>query len=137
MAAFDYVEMAEIVEELINETGRSITLYKISGTAADATKPWRGTGTPGPTKTDGVVTKGVFVIPATSIPTESRGLAFDWVDQALLRRTKHVCLTPARGLAVLDTHKIITDSSVDWKIIWGQCLQPGATRLLYIFGVEE
>ncbi len=137
MAAFDYAEMAELVTELVLETGRSITLYKLSATPADSDKPWRGTGSGGPTRTDSVTTTGVFVIPNTSIPTESRGLAFDWVDKDLLAQVRHVCLVPAQGLANLENHKLIVDDSEQWKILWGQCFKPGPVRLFYVFGVAQ
>lgn len=135
MATFDYDEMSALAKELCDEFGRAVTLYKLGNTDADAGKPWRGEGVQTPESP--VATVGVFVVPNTSIPTESRGLAFDWVDQELLTRVRHVLLVPALGLPVLDDYKLVNDGGQDWKILWGQCLQPGPTRLLYVFGVAR
>jgi len=134
MTPFDYDEIAADCLELIQETGREITLHKLDGEASDPLKPWRGTATR--TKVDPVVTIGVFVVPNTSIPTESRGLAFDWIDQELLKRVRHVCVVPALGLPDLEEYNVITDDR-EYSIIWGQCLKPGSTRLLYVFGLAQ
>lgn len=135
MAAIDYAEIAAIATELISDAGREVTLYKLSATAADPLKPWRGPGTQ--TRTDPVTAKAVFVVPNTSIPTESRGLGFDWISDDLLRRARHVCIIAAKDLPILDDYKIAVDFAKDWTIIWGQCLQPGGTRLIYVFGLAQ
>lgn len=134
---FDYDEMSLLCKEMIEETGRSLTLYKLSAAATDPSKPWRGSGSVGPEPVNQVAAMGVFVVPQTSIPTESRGLAFDWVDQELLRRTRHVCMVYAEGLPALEDYKLIVDGELQWQILWGQCLQPGTKRLLYVFGVAQ
>lgn len=135
MAAFNYQEFADLALELITECGREIKLYKLDATPADPSKPHRGPGVP--TKTSVVTTSGVFIVPQTSIPTESRGLAFDWVNQDLLTRVREVCMTPAEGLPLLDDYKLILDEGIERKILWGQCLRPGPKRLLYVFGMIE
>lgn len=131
--AFDYSEGAALALELCTEFGRDLKFYKLSNTPADPLKPGRGPGAP--VRTNEVSSVGAFVIPNTSIPTESRGLAFDWIDQDLLRRVREVCLVPASGLPDLDDYKLILDGGEYWKIIWGQCFKPGPTRLFYVFGV--
>lgn len=134
----DYNRAAANAQRLIRKNGRSVTLSMLSGVAADPAKPWRGAGVP--TDTDPITESAVFAIGNTSIPTESRGLAFDWVDSELLKTTRHVCLVPALGLPILDNYKIIIDHENNngrWSIIWGQCLQPGGVRILYCFGLKE
>lgn len=134
----DFKKAAANAQRLIRKNGRSITLYKLSGGPADATKPWRGAGTP--TDIAPVKEFGVFAIGNTSIPTESRGLAYDWVDSELLKTARHVCLVPALGLPIMDDYKIIIDHTNNngrWNIIWGQCLQPATDRIMYVFGLKE
>jgi hypothetical protein len=131
----DYAKLAATAKRLCDKAGRPITLYKLSAVNADAAKPWRGAAVS--TSIEPVSTVGVFVVPQTSIPTESRGLAFDWIDQELLKRARHVCMVAADGLPDLDDYKQILDDGVKWDIIWGQCLRPGSTRLLYVFGLAQ
>lgn len=133
----DYNKLALTSKRLIDKNGRNITLTKLGAGIADPDKPWRGTQVV--TETDPVITKGVFAIGNTSIPTESRGLAFDWVDSELLKVTRHVCIVAAEGLPVLDEYKVMHEEgqTKPWNIIWGQCLQPGTKRILYVFGLKE
>lgn len=132
----DYNKLAITTKRLVYKNGRDLLLYKLKNTAVDLAKSWRGAGTP--VDIDELKTKGVFAIGNTSIPTESRGLAFDWVDSELLRISRHVVIIAARDLPILEDYKIIKDSDGSrWDIIWGQCLQPGPIRLMYCFGLKQ
>lgn len=132
----DYDAIAQIAKDQILDKGRAISLYKLSGDPpANVLKPWRGKGVQ--TKGTPVNTYGVFAVPNTSIPTESRGLGFDWVDQDLLKRARHVCIVPAVGNPDLEGFHICSDGARDFTIIWGQCLQPGTVKLIYVFGLAE
>lgn len=130
----DYVKLAKTCQRLINKNGREIRLQKLA-VAENVTEPWKSAITMDTLAE--VICKGVFVVPQTSIPTESRGLAFDWVDQDLLKSTRHVVMVAALGLPDLDAYPFVTDSGKDWKITWGQCLQPAGERLLYVFGLKQ
>lgn len=134
----NYDKIQTLVDRLVAANGRELKFYKLSRTSADVDKPWKGP-TGGAQETDEVTTFGCFVIGNTSIPTESRGLAFDWVDQDLLRVTRHVCIVPAKDNPILDDYKVMldVDDNSRWNILWGQCLKPGSTRLLYVFGLKE
>jgi hypothetical protein len=134
MTPAEYIEMAADCKEMIDESGREVTFYKLDGTPTDASKPWRGTQPRA--KIAPQVVQAVFVVPNTSIPTESRGLAFDWIDQELLKRARHVCIIAAQGLPDMEGYNVVT-AERDYAIIWGQCLQPGSTRLLYVFGLAQ
>lgn len=134
----DFAKAAANAQRLIRKNGRPLKLYKLSSTVADNAKPWRGAATP--TDTELVEEYGSFVIGNTSIPTESRGLAYDWVDNELLKVARHVVLVPALGLPILDDYKTIIDVSNGnsrWNIIWGQCLQPADERIMYCFGLKQ
>lgn len=130
----DYVKLAKTCQRLINKNGRAIRLQKLAVTE-NVTEPWKSAIATDPLAE--VICKGVFVVPQTSIPTESRGLAFDWVDQDLLKTSRHVVMVAALGLPDLDAYQFVTDSGKDWKITWGQCLQPSGERLLYVFGLKQ
>ena len=130
----DYVKLAKTCQRLINKNGREIRLQKLA-VAENVAEPWKSVITQDTLAE--VICKGVFVVPQTSIPTESRGLAFDWVDQDLLKSTRHVVMVAALGLPDLDAYQFVTDSGKDWKITWGQCLQPSGERLLYVFGLKQ
>lgn len=131
----DYTEFAQAALDAITDAGRSVTLYKLDGAVIDNTKPWRGKQAQ--TKTSAVPTFGLFVIPDTSIPTESRGLGLDWMDQELLKRARRVCLVPAMGNPDLEPYNVLSDGSRDFVLIWGQCFKPGDTPIFYVFGLAE
>lgn len=131
----DYAAMAATAKKLIIENGREITITKLSSEPPNPLKPWRGPSVP--VKIGHVSTYGVFAVPNTSIPTESRGLAFDWIDDELLKRARHVVIVPALDIPILDDYNIITDAGEDFTVIWGQCLQPGSTRIFYVFGLAQ
>lgn len=131
----NYVKLAAGTKVKIIKNGRPIVLYKRDATAANPAKPWRGPDAP---VNVGVVNAhGVFVVPNTSIPTESRGLGFDWVDQDLLKRVRRVCLVYADGLPDLENYNILVDDGKEFVLTWGQCLKPGSVRLLYVFGMAQ
>lgn len=132
----DFVKAALNTKRLIAKNGRDITLYKLDRTVADVTKPWKGSAAP--TLGSPYVTKGVFAVPATSIPTESRGLAYDWVSKDLLTQARHVILVAAYDAPDLREYNAFSDTNgLTQAIIWGQLLQPGPVGLLYVFGTRE
>jgi hypothetical protein len=134
----NYQRIQDLAERLIRENGRDLNFYKLSRDSADPSKPWKGPAG-GAQEIEKVNTPGAFVIGNTSIPTESRGLAFDWIDSDLLRITRHVCIVSARDNPVMEDYKVMHDPADDtrWNILWGQCLKPGPVRLLYVFGMKE
>jgi hypothetical protein len=134
----DFNRAAQNAQRLIRKNGRPLILYKLGGGPADPLKPWRGAATQ--LDIEPVNEYGSFVIGNTAIPTESRGLAYDWVDDELLRTTRHVFLLPALGLPPMDDYKTVIDVQNDntrWNIIWGQCLQPAEQRIMYCFGLKQ
>lgn len=134
----DFLRAAKNAQRLIRKNGRRVTLYKFDGGPADPGKPWRGAGVP--TDIEPVTDSAVFAIGNTAIPTESRGLAFDWVDNELLKTTRHVFLFPALDLPPLEEYKTMIDidnGNTRWNIIWGQCLQPADQRIMYVFGLQQ
>lgn len=130
----DYVKISATCKRLIDKNGRDASFKKfVQG--ANPAQPWKATVALDIVSQ--VDCKGVFVIPQTSIPTESRGLAFDWVDHDLLKTTRHVVMIAAEGLPEMEDYHVVEDSGRTWKIVWGQCLQPADRRMLYVFGLQE
>jgi hypothetical protein len=120
---------------MIEEYGRPIVIQQLSTDDADPEKPWRGPGTS--TVIASLSTTGTFIIPNTSIPTESRGLALDWIDEEQLRRVREVCIVPAAGMPDLIDYSLIVDDTTVYRIVWGQAFRPGPTRIFYVFGLAE
>jgi hypothetical protein len=130
----NYDKIAQMVKRQITDKGRGIVLSKLA-TAPDANKPWRGPSTP--FKVEQFSTFGLFAVPNTSIPTESRGLGLDWIDQDLLSRSRRVVIVAALDAPDLEQHKVLTLGSEDLVLIWGQCFQPGSVKLFYVFGLAQ
>lgn len=138
----DYARLAETTKRLIEKNGREVTIYKQANAVSvpNTDKPWKGSGTLGQQTPliEPFTCKAVFAVPATSIPTESRGLAFDWVAKDLLIQARHVLLVAAKGAPFLKEHTVYIDNDgTQNAIIWGQLLKPGDIGLLYVFGTRE
>lgn len=128
MAALDYNELVLVAQELIADTGRAITLQKLSATAADVNKPWNGPATP--TVSTSVNTVGTFV------PHQGSDLGKTLVSEELLARCEQVLLV-APTQSDISEMNFVVDTSIKWKIDWVQVLKPGATIVLYVFGVSR
>jgi len=130
MATF-FEEMAAVAQELIDESGRDVTIIRWKQTAADASKPWEGPDDPrtDPDASDQV--KGCFV------PIGGSGLGKDSVDEDALKRTGDVCLIGPGASFDLATANELIDGSVHKKITFVQTLKPADTVLMYYVGVER
>jgi hypothetical protein len=127
VALIDYAELVATVRELIAGTGRLVTFNKLSATVADATKPWKPSGTP--------LSANAY---ATFVPLSSaQDLGLMIEDSELFRRASQVCLVAPDANVLLDTYNTITDAGVDWRVEWVRVLKPGDTVLLLAFGVKQ
>ncbi len=126
--ATDYTESVQLAQELIAENGRYVTLQMLAATAADAAKPWKGAGTPTVAQTKAV--------PAVFVPASGSGLGRDIVKEELLDRVEQVALVAPTDVSLEGFH-VILDDGVRWNIDWAQVLKPGATVVLYVFGVKR
>lgn len=131
MAGIDYIEMATVAQELVDDNGRNVTIIRWKQTAADATKPWEGPDDPRgtPDATDSV--KGCFV------SMEGSGLSKETIDEDALKRTGDVCLIGPGASFDLATANELIDGSVHKKITFVRTLKPADTVLLYYVGVER
>ena len=123
----DYATLASDVLELINETGREVTLVRISGTPADPARPWAGGNAP----------DTVLGTPrATFVPYKGFEFGTDIVDDELLKSVDEVCLI-AGASGDFDKADKILDEGVGYKIQWARRLRPAGVTLLYAFGINR
>jgi len=131
MAGIDYVEMAAVAQELIDDNGRDVTLIRFKQAPADANKPWEGPDNPRTTPDATTTVKGCFV------PLAGSGLGKDTLDADILKRTNEVCLIgPGAGFDLATADELI-DNSIYKKITFVKTLKPAATVLLYYVGIER
>lgn len=129
MAVVDYEEFAELAQELIGESGRPITMQKLSASIADPAMPWKGPGAP--TLLASQATMGTFVELFSFIK-----LGLETIDNELLKRSEQVVMVPP-GTVDVEKYDLILDGSVLWKIEWARVLKPGPDVVLYWFGVSR
>ena len=133
MPAFDYTELASMVEEMIDEFGRAISLVELDGTSDDLAKPWRGSTAPRTAATT-VSATGVFVE-----PTSVAELGFMATDFQFTKRAEQVLIVSAKKTGaneIEDFHEVV-DGAIRWRIEKVHLLKPGATRLLYFIEVKQ
>jgi len=125
----DMAKAVALAQRLITANGRKISVVKLSGVAADPTKPWRGAGVPTALKT--VKTSGVFLSHASNIDLGK--FITDLGD--LMKRVEQAVLIP--GGVDLSAFDQIIDGAIIWKIDWTRELKPGTTTALYAMGVKR
>lgn len=123
----DFARAAALAQRLIEANGRDTVFDKLSATAVDADKPWKGPGSP--TVADTVTQKAVFVPHAGN---EDLGRYF--VDVELMKRCDQLLMTFV-GTKDLTTFHRVTDSGTQWRIEWIRELKPGPTSVLIVMGV--
>lgn len=127
MAVLDYADLLVTVQELIEETGRTVQIAKLDASLVDANKPWKPTG--------GASAVGQVTCKATFVPLSSlQELGISIQDDELFKRAEEVCLVAGSAVDLRD-YNVIIDGSVSWRIMGTQVLAPGDTTLLYAFGV--
>lgn len=127
----DFVELAGVAETLIAENGRDVTFKRVSRTAGDAAKPWRGPSA----SPESLTVRGCFVPPSGS------GFGHDEMDSigSLLRGGNQVILVAAKavGTAKLEEYDSILDGTDVWKIAQVAVLKPGSVTVLYAVEVMK
>lgn len=135
MADLDYNELAAIAEELIEDSGREITIIRFDQTPSDSNKPWNGPSNPR-TSPDATATLTGCFVPLS----DGSSLGLKGLDEDLMKRTDEVCLV-APGVADppfdLLTANEILDGGEYRKVSFVKTLKPGNVVLLYFIGVER
>ena len=141
MADFDwpYDEDAALADELIGETGRTITLVQSSATPADVSRPWLGSSAPHTEASPGasVTAIGVFVNQADQ---DNFGYGEADTEGTLLKRGQKRCLVAATQLSPdtdVSRFDAILDGTQIWRIVDVNILEPGGVRIMYDFTLEQ
>lgn len=125
----NYAKALALAQRLIAANGREIKLQRLSGTPANAAKPWEGAAAP--TVVEEVIVTGVFVPHAG---TEDLGKLL--LDEELAKRCEQICLVPG-GTYNLANFTVIEDEGTKWRIELMRELKPGSTTVLYVLGVKR
>lgn len=119
-----------LAQRLITKNGRSATLQRLSATAVDSNKPWKGPGTP--TVAQSQVVDAVFLPANGGIDLGSLG-----IDKELLKRVEQVCMVAGIRGTDLGTFTVVLDGAVRYKIDWYRELKPSDSAVLYVLGVSR
>lgn len=138
--ALDYDHIAETTVRLLEANGRDITVRKISRTADNLSKPWRGKASPRATGAPVFehTMKAVFVEPYSLVR-----YGFTGKDMEEMRRVDVVILVPGKSFTSLGINAMEVDevydslSELTYNIELVRELSPGATRLLYVLGARR
>lgn len=131
----NYVKLAALAQKLITANGRELQVIRNARTPTDPTKPWRGNTTPRNPPDEVYDVFGVFV-PLTS---SKRFLGIEQILVDENKRPQMSVLIAAQGIDkdLSEFDEIIDDDGSHWAITNGQMLRPGATRMVYAFGVRR
>lgn len=140
--AFDYTEITGVVNELIPEFGRPISLLKTPRAPANAAEPWKGPASwsdpspPAGHKLDGV--SAIWVSDdATNLISQGSIAEFRDVADGLIRRGKSGFLVSGTVADDLTQFDRLDDGGKLWKIDAVNVLKPGPTVLLYGLEVSQ
>lgn len=120
----NYLEVQATVGQVISEFGRTVT-FKSVGNPTDPNLPWSASSAAGT----------IASAAAVFVPHTGPGFGLEFIPDDLLKRAKEVCLV-AHSTTDLSTTDFITDG-VDYRVEWCYTLKPGATVLLYAFGINR
>jgi len=94
----------------------------------DPSEPWRGQNS---SPQDAAIGEAVFIDPSNS--------GYGMMNINNVKRGNKICLFAANNAIGknLENFDTITDGSAAWKIVRTEVLEPGTTRILYLFEVER
>jgi len=131
MEKFDYEEMLALAVELIEETGRQVTLQNYSTVPVDPARPNLGSSPAVANELPGVW--------ATFISTKSAesqwGLGF--LSEDFVKRFSQMALIAGRAEDLKRYDTILDTDGTRYRIGEAQVLKPSTTVLLYGFGLAQ
>lgn len=140
--AFDYSEITAVIDELLPEFGRPITIMKTPRAPANAAEPWKGPAVwndaspPSGHKLSGVsalwVSSG-----ATNLVSQVATGKYQDIADGLIRRDSSGFIVSGTVAADLTQFDRIDDGGQLWKIDAVNVLKPGPTVLLYGLEVSQ
>ena len=113
------MSLAEVATRLIKENGRTVTLKKLSRTASNTSKPWRGT-----TSSTDVSTSATAVILKNKFKNAK--------DQMIKSLEAQALVAPLTGIDFSD-YNLLIDGSDIYGIDSVEKIKPGTTEFLYKF----
>lgn len=125
----DHEKYAALARRLIAKHGRFVTLQKLSSTAADPNKPWKGTNAP--TVASQNTVKAVFV-PISS----AEELGIESLPDELLKTTNQLLLVAGDANNYQDIDQVL-DGGLVYGTTFVQVLKPAGLILLYYIGVRR
>jgi hypothetical protein len=128
--ATNYARFVALARALIENSGRSVTLAKLSATPSNAAKPWDGPAAP--TTTDAVTTSAV------SVPAQGEDLSsvVNNVDLFASSEIVYLVAAPVTGENLADYNQV-TDDSIVYNIDRVEVLKPGPLVILYAMGASR
>lgn len=130
MEQFDYQEMLDVANELIQETGRQVKLQKYDTVPVDPAKPNLGS-----TNVSSEL-PGVWATFLSTKAAESQwGLGF--ISDDFVKRFKSIALVAGRAEDLKRYTTLIDVDGVVYRIGSAEVLKPGSLTLLYAFGLEQ
>lgn len=140
--AFDYSEITAVIDELLPEFGRPVTILKTPRTPANAAEPWKGPAAwndaspPSGHKVSGISALWVSG-DATNLVSQNPVGEFRDSLEGLIRRGSSGFLVSGTVAADLTQFDRIDDGGQLWKIDAVNVLKPGPTVLLYGLEVSQ
>jgi hypothetical protein len=127
----NYVRSAATAKRLIEENGRTVTLYRKVRTPLDVNKPWRGPSTAAATPDPNVVGQVKAVIYPVKEEDVDDGLVRLGMQTAMVA---HDSLQSPEDLSDIDA---IKDGSYTYKVVKAVVIGPGDTKIVYQFYLER
>lgn len=124
----DWTSVLTTVKRALDRSGRNISIQRLSGVAADSTRPWRGAATPTVATT--------HTVRACFVPPSSDDFARSIASDDMLATVEQIALVEPNGIE-LESFDTILDGGLRYAIKWAWVLKPGSTILLYAFGVKR
>lgn len=118
----NYTRMAATAKRLIEKNGRTVTLVRLSRSALDTNKPWRGPD-PDPDPAPAAITCKAVIVPYEAKELEG-SLIRNGDKRAFIADTS----LPDHDLEKFDT---LIDGGDTYKIVSVALFNPGDVRLLY------
>lgn len=131
--AKDYTKIAATAKRLVEKFGRTMTFIRLDRSVDDSTKPWRANADPRATPDASTDVIGVQIH-----PDSSRDLGSKILMPELISATEKIVLVAATSTVEdLTTYEEVLDDGVRYKINRFDVLEPGDTRLLYFFAIDD
>lgn len=114
--AFDYAELAQIADDLINEFGRPVIIRVNTDVIPDPTKPWKATGS----------TSSDTTVLAVEVP-----FTVDRPEGTHRSRDDKRFLIAGPSLATIEIDHLLVDGGAIWAVTNPIIIRPGPLTVLY------